>query len=690
LSHDTRSLSPTLAHGTAFLLLFAVFAAAFWPILVGTRSFMHWDLFYEHVPIWSNVQRCLQRGEAPFWTDGQFGGTPLLYLQEAPVLHPLTVPLLLSGLAPHRAADAYTLVHFLLAGVFAYCLCWDLTRRRIPSLLAGVAWMLGARTLQSAIWPNAVGAAAYLPLLVLGLLRIGRGERRSGIVLAAVSGGLLGLNARPQSVVGALPLIVSTVVAAVWNAGHRKRALYDVGLAAVLALGLSAPSLLPISILHPEMDRSAGLSAKERNVGSVRWRGDLDEVFLPSDGRDRFPEAAAYPGVAAGLMFLAGAVLAARRAPGTVTLLTFAAGGVMGLMFAFGDAGPYRLLSWLPVLRNLHVPARFLISWAFAVAIGAGLGAATLAARSRAGEIIAVAALALLIPDLVAHAWRASPAASEAHYRVTPPVAAWLAARPPDASGFPRRFWTTVVGLPDRLDPRVRPDWAATEEPVSGALGLRYGLEGIEGRGLSLLRIRQLLDARNPMAARLAGVDTVVSELPDLPFARVARRGPPTWNVANALPRAWVVPRALSVSIGAGVRAALSPGFDPGAAVIVEGPVPPAQGMTPIGPSSVRLLQRRGGSLTLEVDSSGGFLVLADAYEAGWGAFVDGEPAQLLLANGAFRAVPISPGRRRVSFRYTPRGLREGLGLLAASALGLVLVMRKVSPIPGIRAMDAA
>ena len=49
------------------------------------------------------------------------------------------------------------------------------------------------------------------------------------------------------------------------------------------------------------------------------------------------------------------------------------------------------------------------------------------------------------------HARRTMPAAAEAHYTATPAIAARLAARPLDAAGFPRRFWTTHVGLPDRL-----------------------------------------------------------------------------------------------------------------------------------------------------------------------------------------------------------------------------------------------
>ncbi len=583
----------------------------------------------------------------------------------------------MSGLPAPRAADGYALVHFLLAGVFAYALLVDVTRRRAAALLGGIAWMLGARTIQSAIWPNAVGAAAYLPLLVLGILRIGRGRRASGIAFAAVAAGLLALNARPHSVVGSLPVIVAAAAFAVWTAaeGRRSRALLDVGLAALFAVGLGAPSLLPTAILHPEMDRAAGLSAAERNVDALRWGGDLDEVFLPTDGRGRFPEAAAYAGAVALVLFLLGGALT-RGTPERGLFFALAAGGVVAFVFAFGDAGPYRAFSWLPVLRDLHVPPRYLISWAFAVAIGAGLAASALAARSAAGGRLAAFAVVVLAADLVVHARRTAPVADAAHYRATPPLAGLLFGRGTDASGFPRRFWTTRVGLPDRTDPRTPPEWAAAHEPMAGALGLRYGLEGLEGRGLALLRVRRLLDAAGPKVARLAAVDSIVSELPSLPFTKVGG-DPPVWRVEGALPRAWVVPRAVRVPPGAALRAALSPAFDPAAAVLVEGleaDAPPA----PEGPSSVRLVERRGGHVVLDVASPGGFLVLADAYERGWRASVSGLETPVLPANGAFRAVAVPAGTCRVAFDYTPRGLKEGAGLFLASALGLVFACRRV------------
>ncbi|MHB8800680.1 MAG: YfhO family protein [Thermoanaerobaculia bacterium] len=680
MRQDGGPLSGWRGHALGALFLAATAAAALFPLLSGARSFLHWDLFYEHVPIWSAVQRALLSGESPFWLDGAYAGNPLLYTQEAPLLYPLTAPLLLSGLAAHRAADLFTLLHFLLAGVFAYALVWDVTRGRVAALVAGTAWMLSARTVQSAIWPNAVAVAALLPLLVLGLLRIGRGRRRSGIILAALGGGLMLLAARPHSVIGAAPLLLAVSAFAVASAPRRAVALRDTALAALLAAGLGAPSVLPTAILHSEMDRSSGLSAEERNVDALRAGGDLDLVFLPRDGRDRFPEAACYPGLAAGLLFAAGLLLAARGpSPDRPLLLALATGGAVGLAFAFGDAGPYRLLSWMPVLRDLHVPARYLVSWAFAVSIGAGLAASALAARGRLGAASALAALVVLAPDLVLHTLRAVPAADSAHYRAVPPLATRLRSEPPDGTGFPRRFWTTRVGLPDRLDPKVTPGWAASVEPLSGALGQTWGLEGLEGRGPSLLRIRRLLDAFSSSAPGVAAVSRIVSEVPALPFEAEGVPGPISWSVPNPRDRAWLVPAALVVPEGRALPVALAPGFDAGSAVVLERAEPRPGADWKGARGTVRLAVREGAFLSLELSAPGpGWLVLADAFEEGWSATLDGLDAAVYPANGAFRAVAVPEGSHRLDFRYEPRGLREGLLLAAASLLGLFLGYRRL------------
>jgi uncharacterized membrane protein YfhO len=73
--------------------------------------------------------------------------------------------------------------------------------------------------------------------------------------------------------------------------------------------------------------------------------------------------------------------------------------------------------------------------------------------------------------------------------------------------------------------------------------------------------------------------------------------------------------------------------------------------------------------------------VLADAYDPGWRASVDGERAALLRANVAFRAVAVPQGRHVVELVYRPRavvlGLGESLAALVVAAALFVTARRR-------------
>src|SRR5262249_56145888 len=95
-----------------------------------------------------------------------------------------------------------------------------------------------------------------------------------------------------------------------------------------------------------------------------------------------------------------------------------------------------------------------------------------------------------------------------------------------------------------------------------------------------------------------------------------------------------------------------------------------------------RLAEGRGGGVVGEVTStSPGLLVLADLFDRNWKAEIDGRPAELLRADGYFRAVAIAPGSHRVAFRYRPLSVWIGGGLSAVALLalaGLALGPREV------------
>jgi hypothetical protein len=672
----------------AGLGLAALALIAFWPVASGKQNFFHYDLRYEHLPVWDVTQKALGGGESPFWIDGEYCGHPLLFHQEAPLFYPLTAPLLATGAPVARLADLFSLFHFWLAGFGAYVLLRDLAADEISSLFAGAGWMLSARMVQSAIWPNAVAVSALLPFLLLGIFRIGDGRRRSGVVCTAISGALALLAARPHVLLGAAPILVAAAAAALWTArpGQRRRAALDLTLAALVAFALAGPSLAPSAALYPEMSRSAGLTRAARDVNPIGIGQGLDMVFLPVDGGARWPEAAAYPGVLAGLLFVAGVAVVFRRSmpdfPRPV-FLALLAGGLVGLVFAFGEQGPYRFVADLPLVRGFRVPARYLVSWSLAVALGSALVLAALLRRlgtPRRAAAVAVAVLLLLAADLTVHAWRAAPTATAALDRVTPDVVPALRrGLGTDESGFPRRFWSLALFPLLEVPDARRPGVARRFDPLMEAIGMRFGLEGVGGGGPALARTEALFASPGPRAAELAGAAGLVSwgprppdRPPEIPPDLVVEFRP-------ALPRALLVSRTILVRPEQALAATLDPRLDPRRAAVVEDEaagLPESGASDPAG--AVSLVSRRSSRVELSTDAlADRLLVFFDAFEEGWTAAVDGAPADVFRADTAFRAVKIPAGRHRVVFAYRPPGLRDGMRLMFAGALGLALFVTR-------------
>ena len=640
------------------------------------------DLRYEHLPVWDATQKSLRAGDSPFWIDGEYCGHPLLFTQEAPIFYPLLAPLLASGAPVARAADLFSLFHFWLAGFAAFLLLRGLEASGVPALFGGVAWMLSARMVQTAIWPNAVAVCALLPLILLGVVRLARGRRAAGVALTAVSAGLALLAARPHVLVAAAPLLAAFSLREVLAAPRPLRALGDLAGALVLAVLLGAPAVLPSALLYPEMSRGAGLTAEARDFGALSPGRDLDAVFLPVDRAPRWPEAAAYPGVLAGLLFLAGLVFATRKQPSFSrgVFWALAAGGSIGLAFAFGDAGPYRLFSSLPLLRGFRAPARYLVGWSLAIALGGALTLAGLLARFRRPGVLGAAAVLLLSADLVAHARFAAPTAPAALDAVEPAVVVELRQRlGTDALGFPRRFRSLARPVPLTSVPDAeKAEVVRRFEPPIFAIGMRYGLESVDGGGPGLERTERLLARPIVRAHALAGVGALVQSGAQEPGAPAADL---VVESAAAFPRAMLFAAAMPVRPQDALSTLLSPAVDPARVAVVEdaGGLAPARANDPTG--EVRLVSRRPSRVELATDaSSDRVLVLFDSLEKGWRAEIDGVPAEVFPADVAFRGVRVPGGRHRVVFAYRPPGLREGAGLFAAGALGLALASLRRRP----------
>ena len=79
------------------------------------------------------------------------------------------------------------------------------------------------------------------------------------------------------------------------------------------------------------------------------------------------------------------------------------------------------------------------------------------------------------------------------------------------------------------------------------------------------------------------------------------------------------------------------------------------------------------------------YLVLADTFDPGWTATVDGRPAPISPAYVAFRAVYVDKGRHTIEFRYRPAGFLLGLVISMAGVLIAVGLLVR----PGTRPPDS-
>jgi hypothetical protein len=104
---------------------------------------------------------------------------------------------------------------------------------------------------------------------------------------------------------------------------------------------------------------------------------------------------------------------------------------------------------------------------------------------------------------------------------------------------------------------------------------------------------------------------------------------------------------------------------DPRALAIVE-----AERAPPAGAGEARVTSQEPDEIVLEVVAEQpGLLFVSEIWHPSWLATVDGEPAEVLRTNVAFRGVVVPEGAHQVRFRYSASEFRLGFGLSGAGLL---------------------
>jgi hypothetical protein len=172
-------------------------------------------------------------------------------------------------------------------------------------------------------------------------------------------------------------------------------------------------------------------------------------------------------------------------------------------------------------------------------------------------------------------------------------------------------------------------------------------------------------------------------------------QSPDYWVMENksALPRAFIPQRVEMVpEVGERLRKLADAEFDPRQVAYVETSVdlpPDCRGTVEIAdeiPSRIMVKARM---------ETPGLLVLADFWDQGWQACVEGKPAPILRANHALRAVALPAGAANVEFRYESATVKRAFQLAGASVALLIgwvgfAAWQKRKPRPAVKSDRAA
>jgi hypothetical protein len=149
------------------------------------------------------------------------------------------------------------------------------------------------------------------------------------------------------------------------------------------------------------------------------------------------------------------------------------------------------------------------------------------------------------------------------------------------------------------------------------------------------------------------------------------------YRVEDTLPRAYVVGRARVVpDMLDAARTALEPAFNPRSAVVLS------SGKESLADSdfsgTAEIVSRRSGEVVIDTQTSAdGYAVLVESFVPAWRATVDGVPAAVVRANGAFRAVAVPAGRHRIVMTYWPATIPIGIALCASAVLLSIFALAK-------------
>ncbi len=395
------------------IAFFAAISAVFFLPLAsnfGNWGLYDWDqhLFYNEAPRMS----MLNYGQFPLWNAHYCGGTPLLANPQSPFLSPFFPLVMLFGAI---AGIKLQILLYLLLGLFGtFLAARQLKAEPVPASLAAVIFMLSS-------WfalRVRVGHTTFFPLALLPwafYLYLKSLQKPRWLAAAALTLAIMFLSG------GIYPLYAAVLLIGVYSilesVGARK--LKPVLLAAailILAFLLSAVKLLPMLEFTSGMPVQKDTQLTSAIIVSKALFSPFQNIEKKDaeTGRDAIPEGtekelatlegklpwmwheySAYMGVTAAIL-AALSIISYRRNWKLLLLAAFF------FLLALGDNSPipvWKLLRAMPFFSPMHGPSRFIIPFAFIMALLAASALTSLKLPKK--RILSLAILAIVTAEML-------------------------------------------------------------------------------------------------------------------------------------------------------------------------------------------------------------------------------------------------------------------------------------------------
>lgn len=150
--------------------ILALLVIVFFRKILFGEAYLWEDFLYSSYPARVFAATSLARGEIPLWNPYTFGGMPFLADIITATFYLPTFPLVLfvsNGHLNFYWLELMVILHYLLAGTTMYYLGKSFGLQYLPSLFAGISYMLTGFMVVHAIHQPVVTLAAWIPLIVL-------------------------------------------------------------------------------------------------------------------------------------------------------------------------------------------------------------------------------------------------------------------------------------------------------------------------------------------------------------------------------------------------------------------------------------------------------------------------------------------------------------------------------------------